>query len=43
MGWKPVSINRTNLRAQLGCGELPDPRIMRPETARVLIEKYRTV
>jgi sulfate adenylyltransferase len=39
--WKPVSISGTDLRAQLGRGELPDPRIMRPETAQVLIEKYR--
>ena len=39
--WKPVSISGTELRAQLGRGELPDPRIMRPETAQVLIEKYR--
>ena len=38
--WKPVSISGTDLRAQLGRGELPDPRIMRPETAQVLIEKY---
>jgi sulfate adenylyltransferase len=40
-GWKPVSISGRDLRAQLGRGELPDPRIMRPETAEVLIEKYR--
>ena len=39
--WKPVSISGTDLRAQLGRGELPDPRVMRPETARVLIEKYK--
>ena len=39
--WKPVSISGTDLRAQLGRGELPDPRIMRPETAKVLIEKYK--
>ena len=40
-GWKPVSISGRDLRAQLGRGELPDPRIMRPETAEVLIQKYR--
>lgn len=40
-GWKPVSISGRDLREQLKRGELPDPRIMRPETARVLIEKYR--
>ena len=39
--WKPVSISGSDLRAQLGRGELPDPRILRPETAQVLIEKYR--
>jgi sulfate adenylyltransferase len=39
--WKPVSISGSELRAQLGRGELPDPRILRPETAQVLIEKYR--
>jgi ATP sulfurylase len=37
-----VSISGTDLRAQLGRGELPDPRIMRPETAKVLIEKYQS-
>ena len=40
-GWKPVSISGTDLRAMLGRGELPDAGIMRPETARVLSEKYR--
>lgn len=39
--WKPVSISGTELRTMLGEGQLPDPRIMRPETAKVLIEKYR--
>ena len=39
--WKPVGISGSDLRAQLGRGELPDPRILRPETAQVLIEKYR--
>ncbi|MFL5329713.1 MAG: sulfate adenylyltransferase [Gemmataceae bacterium] len=37
-GWKPVSISGRELRDKLRAGELPDPRIMRPETARVLIE-----
>jgi sulfate adenylyltransferase len=40
-GWKPVSISGRDLREKLKAGELPDPRVMRPETARVLIEKYR--
>lgn len=40
--WKPVSISGSDLRKQLSAGQLPDPRIMRPETAQVLIEKYRS-
>jgi sulfate adenylyltransferase len=39
--WKPVSISGRDLREKLRAGELPDPRILRPETARVLIEKMR--
>ena len=39
-GWKAVNISGTDLRAQLGRGELPDGRILRPETAKVLIAKY---
>jgi len=42
-GWKPVSINGRDLRAKLKAGELPDPGIMRPETARVLAEKYKAM
>jgi sulfate adenylyltransferase len=38
--WKPVGISGTDLRAQLGRGELPDARVLRPETAKVLIAKY---
>jgi sulfate adenylyltransferase len=41
-GWKPVNISGTELREKLKKGELPDPGIMRPETARVLAEKYRS-
>ena len=40
-GWKPLSISGSDLRAQLSRGELPPAGVMRPETARVLIEKYR--
>lgn len=40
--WKAVSISGSDLRAKLGKGELPDAGIMRPETANVLIEKYRS-
>jgi sulfate adenylyltransferase len=36
---KPVSISGREIREQLIAGKLPDPRIMRPETARILIEK----
>ncbi|HEY2785272.1 MAG TPA: hypothetical protein VGJ05_09880 [Fimbriiglobus sp.] len=39
--WKPVSISGRELREKLRAGELPDPRILRPETAAVLIEKMR--
>lgn len=40
-GYKQVSISGRELREKLRAGILPDPRIMRPETARVLIERYR--
>ncbi len=36
---KPVFISGRKVREQLQTGEMPDPRIMRPETARILIEK----
>jgi sulfate adenylyltransferase len=39
--WKPVSISGRDLREQLRNGQMPDPRIMRPETAKVLIEKMK--
>ncbi|MGH0032111.1 MAG: sulfate adenylyltransferase [Myxococcota bacterium] len=38
---KPVSVSGTKVREQLKGGEKPDPRIMRPETAEILIEAYR--
>jgi sulfate adenylyltransferase len=40
-GWKPVSISGRDLREQLRNGQMPDPRIMRPETAKVLIAKMK--
>ena len=40
-GWKPVNISGSDLREKLKKGELPDAGIMRPETARVLAEKYK--
>lgn len=36
-GYHPVSISGRDLRKKLQSGELPDPRIMRRETAEVLI------
>ncbi len=42
-GWKPVNISGSDLREKLKRGELPDPGIMRPETARVLAEKYKAM
>jgi sulfate adenylyltransferase len=40
-GYHTVSISGRDLRKKLRKGELPDPRIMRPETARVLIERMK--
>jgi sulfate adenylyltransferase len=37
-GYHPVSISGRELREKLRAGVLPDPRIMRPETAKVLID-----
>src|SRR5581483_11014377 len=37
-GYHQVSISGRDMRAKLRAGELPDPRVMRPETARILIE-----
>jgi sulfate adenylyltransferase len=38
---KPVAVSGTKVREQLRRGERPDPRIMRPEIADILIESYR--
>src|SRR5438094_3121068 len=40
-GYKQVSISGRELREKLRKGELPDERVMRPETARVLIERMK--
>jgi len=40
-GFKQVQIRGRVVREQLSKGELPDPRVMRPETARILIESMR--
>jgi sulfate adenylyltransferase len=39
---KPFSISGTKVREQLAEGERPDVRIMRPETADVLIKAYQS-
>lgn len=38
---KPVTVSGTQVRSQLQAGQHPDPRILRPEIADVLIEAYR--
>ncbi len=38
---KPVAISGTRVRELLRRGERPDPRILRPEIADILIEAYR--
>jgi sulfate adenylyltransferase len=40
-GYKQVSISGRELREKLRKGELPDARVMRPETARILIERMK--
>jgi sulfate adenylyltransferase len=40
-GYKQVSISGRELREKLRAGQLPDARIMRPETAQVLIERMK--
>jgi sulfate adenylyltransferase len=40
-GYKQVNISGRELREKLRAGQLPDPRVMRPETAKILIERMR--
>ncbi len=40
-GYKQVSISGRELREKLRAGQLPDARVMRPETAKILIERMR--
>lgn len=40
-GYKQVSISGRELREKLRSGVLPDARIMRPETAKILIESMK--
>jgi sulfate adenylyltransferase len=39
---KPVGISGSKIRELLGAGERPDPRILRPEIADILIDHYRS-
>jgi sulfate adenylyltransferase len=39
---KPVAVSGTQVREQLRSGQKPDPRIMRPETAEILIEAFKS-
>jgi len=41
-GYKQVSISGRELREKLRAGQLPDLRVMRPETAKILIERMKT-
>jgi sulfate adenylyltransferase len=41
-GYKQVSISGRELREKLRAGQLPDPRVMRPETAKILIERMKS-
>jgi len=41
-GEKPFAISGTKVREQLMRGERPDPRVLRPEIAEVLIQAYRS-
>ncbi len=41
-GEKPVTVSGTQVRKELQAGQRPDPRILRPEIADVLIAAYRS-
>jgi len=41
-GHTMVGISGTKMREILGNGEMPDERVMRPSTAKVLVEFYKT-
>ena len=40
-GYKQVNISGRDMREKLRAGELPDARVMRPETAKILIESMK--
>jgi len=37
-GWKPIPISGRDVREALAAGQIPDPRVMRETTAKILIE-----
>ena len=41
-GETPLTVSGTKVREQLLRGESPDPRVLRPEIAAILIESYRS-
>ncbi|NLX14914.1 MAG: sulfate adenylyltransferase [Phycisphaerales bacterium] len=41
-GWKPIPISGRDVRDALAAGRLPDERVMRASTARILIEAMKT-
>ncbi len=40
-GWHPVTISGRVLREMFQKGEIPDPRVIRPEVSKILIDSYR--
>ena len=42
-GKTPVNISGTRMRELLDAGEMPDERVMRPSTAQVLSDYYRSI
>lgn len=40
-GYHAVSISGREMREKLRAGQLPDPRVMRPETAKILAERMK--
>jgi sulfate adenylyltransferase len=40
-GWKPINISGRDVREALAAGRLPDARVMRESTARILIESMK--
>lgn len=36
-GWKPIPISGRDVREAIAAGRMPDPRVMRPSTAEILI------